>query len=177
MRLAEAEPTPASPGRRDRDASHPGDPATRVILPSGAGRALAWRERRDAHLESVLGATPRGFESRILRHADQTKRQSWQPTRGHLVFPVVSFGGLNYELLAVPPPGSAAAIVPGHGRRLTGPNGAVHAAEACWEHAARVPVQRWLAAPRRRRSVARSNSTTGKLLQPTLPRHRPILLQ
>jgi hypothetical protein len=51
------------------------------------------------------------------------------------VFRIGSFGGSDYQLWAVPPPGSAAAIVPGHGRRRTGPNGAVHAAKACWEHA------------------------------------------
>ena len=36
--------------------------------------ALTYSERTSADLESVLGASPREFESRILRHADQVKR-------------------------------------------------------------------------------------------------------
>jgi len=34
---------------------------------------LAYRERPCADLESVLGASPREFESRILRQADQAR--------------------------------------------------------------------------------------------------------
>ena len=35
---------------------------------------LNYGEPKPTDLESVLGASPRGFESRILRHADQVQR-------------------------------------------------------------------------------------------------------
>ena len=47
-------------------------------------------ERQSAVLESVLGATPREFESRILRHADPRKyrpRQVQVPMAGHQLIP------------------------------------------------------------------------------------------
>src|SRR5262245_66146846 len=47
----------------------------RPLRPTGHGHPrsrtdTAWHERWGALLESVLGATPREFESRILRHPD-----------------------------------------------------------------------------------------------------------
>jgi hypothetical protein len=42
-------------------------------------------ERWSALLESVLGATPREFESRILRHADLRKHRWWRLARERLV--------------------------------------------------------------------------------------------
>jgi hypothetical protein len=47
--------------------------------PTGRGHprsrtGTAWHERWGALLESVLGATPQGFESLILRHYDQAQR-------------------------------------------------------------------------------------------------------
>ena len=44
-------------------------------------------ERRSALLESVLGATPREFESRILRDADLRKYRPSHPMSGCLVLP------------------------------------------------------------------------------------------
>jgi hypothetical protein len=58
-------------------------------------------ERRCALLESVLGATPREFESRILRHADLGRRAwvtfaRWTFGDGTLVTAPVVSGGVVY---------------------------------------------------------------------------------
>ena len=49
--------------RRSARTTEDGQPRSRTLLNRG--------EPRRADLESVLGASPREFESRILRHADQ----------------------------------------------------------------------------------------------------------
>ncbi len=48
-----------------------GPPTPTANLGRRSRTVPAWREYRDAHLESVLGETPREFESRILRHPDR----------------------------------------------------------------------------------------------------------
>jgi hypothetical protein len=86
--------------------------------------------RCDAVLESVLGATPREFESRILRPADLQEHPSWQLAGGHFA--------LAWAQLAV------SIASPGRCHRRdqpsccawsrtsrTGPNGGAHAAESC----------------------------------------------
>jgi hypothetical protein len=63
------------------------------------------RERWCALLESVLGATPREFESRILRHADLLKHRSLAPTGqrlelrwSHLLVSVSTFERRFYRI-------------------------------------------------------------------------------
>ena len=102
----------------------------RAAHPRRSRTVAAIGERRSALLESVLGATPREFESRILRHGDLREHRSWLPAGGHLV--------LRWAHLA----GSIASSGRCYRRDLpiccawsrtcrTSLNGGVHAAESC----------------------------------------------
>ena len=77
------------------------------------------RERWSAVLESVLGATPREFESRILRHADLQEHRWVAANQWAHSVPVGSFEGSFPQLRIVSLPISAGAVVPGqrHHRR------------------------------------------------------------
>jgi hypothetical protein len=64
--------------RRPPGRTRYGQPRSRTVADAG--------ERWSALLESVLGATPREFESRILRHYDLQEHPHWQPSAGPLEF-------------------------------------------------------------------------------------------
>jgi len=88
-------------------------------------------ERRPAVLESVLGASPREFESRILRRADLQGYRWWPLASGHIVRPWAHLMG------SFPSRGRAAGDGSRHccawsRRPRTDLNGGAHAAVACW---------------------------------------------
>ena len=67
-----------------RSRQYVGYPSRFACVPTPASGGLADRaERTDAELESVLGATPQGFESLILRPRNQHKRQSFDGADRH----------------------------------------------------------------------------------------------
>ena len=53
---------------------HHSPAVTRIVFAQATDGGGRW----SALLESVLGATPREFESRILRHVDLLKRRLWR---------------------------------------------------------------------------------------------------
>jgi hypothetical protein len=98
---------------------------------SGRSRTVAdcggrWR----ALLESVLGATPREFESPILRYADLQQHRPRQLRLGHFAL------AWSQLVVSIRGPGGAIAVISrshcAWSRRCrTGLNGGTHAAEAC----------------------------------------------
>ena len=88
-------------------------------------------ERWPALLESVLGASPRGFESRILRHPDLLKHRSSVPTGWRLELRWAQLLVSTSSVGWVPPLGFAALLhlVTGIADR---PERRAHAAKACW---------------------------------------------
>ena len=74
-----------------------------------------WMAQRSPR-KRVRGQPLRGFKSHLHRRwpaRTPVLTAGRRARRG----PLVSFGGLSYEPHAVPSPGSAAAVVPGHGHR------------------------------------------------------------
>jgi len=103
----------------------------RAAYPRRSRTVAAIGERRSALLESVLGATPREFESRILRHADLRQCD----TRVLRIPRTGTCGGLNsglkFRASGRPLQALAIGVVPGHGGGGRVLNGVQHAAEAC----------------------------------------------
>ncbi len=91
-------------------------------------------EHRSAVLESVLGATPREFESRILRHPGQARcgiLVTGLCAPGETVVSVLATERSRSRAAGMPLSIGAVAIVPGHGGPGPPWTGRTHAAEAC----------------------------------------------
>ena len=87
-------------------------------------------ERAGADLESMLGATPREFESRILRHADLQEHRRMAANKWAHCVAVGSFKGPSSQPRTVPLPISARRLCLVRGI-TDGPERGAHAVRAC----------------------------------------------
>ncbi len=75
----------------------PGPASSRQLTQPQVGTGTITTGHQDGDLESVLGASPQGFESPILRHPDQPERR--EPRIG---LPGVSLFGLTFGFICPP---------------------------------------------------------------------------
>jgi hypothetical protein len=88
-------------------------------------------ERGPAVLESLLGASPREFESSILRRADLQEYRWWPLANAHVARPWAHLVGSFPEPMTCPAAGGRRCCAWSRMPR-TGLNGGAHAAGACW---------------------------------------------